>query len=1269
MLINRVVVQGFKTFANKTEFHFDPGVTALVGPNGSGKSNVVDAVRWCLGEQSFSTLRSKKTSDIIFAGSDKKARLSMAQVSLLLDNSAGEIPIDFTEVEITRRAYRDGGNEYLLNGRKVRLQDITELLGPTGLGRRAYAVVGQGLIDKVLHLSPEERRTFFEEAAGITGYQSKRSATLRRLDATQKNLERVQDIITEINPRLRSLKRQADQAIKRTEIADELHSLLLEWYGYRWYRVGQELVHHQHSEEQLRQQITTQQQRLTELGAKIEALRAQQSEERGQLTELHSESSKLHGEAEAIGRELAVAQERLHQLRERQEDAQRELVPLRLQQTTLEERQVDLQTTLQEATSALQAREEAVNGLQLTLLQRQQERSLLQERLDTARRQLNEVQNHQTDHKSRLTQAGERRITLTQELENFARAQSVADQESAEAQQALAEAEAEVTHSVKLVSAIQADMAQRQETIQQLTQQLNGAEQERQSADRALDRLQTRLELLRRLQAEGAGYASGVRTILQASRGTSSGQKLAGILGTVATLVRVPSELDKAIETALGGAFQNVITESWADAREAIDYLKQSGRGRATFLPLDRLNVLPAIPAPQMNGIMGNAAALIDADPRIDQVVQQLLGRVWVATDLTAARRALDAIGRGSRPTVVTLGGEIVRPGGAVTGGRDSNRRDDSVLARERELRELPQQISTAEQQLQGAVEQCAGLNSDIEREQAYIAARQQQLDDTNHKERQQREQLENLRRRLDRAEQTTQWQRERSTQTETELGKLVEQEGVLEAGLAELIQRLTVAEGALAQAEQAIAAAGVDQLLQQLADLRAAAAEAQGHLRSQQTLRENQARTLQSTLSQIENRQQRVAQLSGEITVLDGEVAQLRIQENALGQKLAALRTRIEPLEAKLAQWTEKQTAQEDIERQQQKQLRVYEQEWNSAQLALQRAQDARDQICNEIEQDFALIEPPLSDSERDDSEGDDSERDDQEVVLEPMVDESLLSEPDEPIRPLWETLVAGLPQVESVAGDLEERVRKTRNRLSRVNNVNPDAPREYEEVAGRHDFLIQQTDDLEAAAADLRSVMEELDELMEGELRRTFDAVRQQFIHFFQLLFSGGTAELVLTDPSNMTTTGVELIARPPGKRVQSLALLSGGERSLSACALIFALLKVSPTPFCVLDEVDAALDEANIDRFRQTVDTLTAEAVAQTEEAGQGTQFIIVTHNRRTLETCNTIYGITMGDNGVSQMISLRLENNELVQGNSADGSTSKAQLDEIAELVQV
>ena len=692
--------------------------------------------------------------------------------------------------------------------------------------------------------------------------------------------------------------------------------------------------------------------------------------------------------------------------------------------------------------------------------------------------------------------------------------------------------------------------------------------------------------------------------------------------------MRVPAHLDTAIETALGGALQNVITQQWEDARQAIDFLKQSGCGRATFLPLDRLTVLSAIAVPHKPGILGNAADLVEYDPRIEAAVLQLLNRVWIAQDLNAARVALNAVAGNSRPTVVTLEGEIIRPGGAVTGGNDTNRRDESMLARERELRELPAQITQAAQQVRQSGALCAELNRQIEAGQLQIETQQQTLADLARQERQQRQQSEEARRQADRAQQAVRWQTERLAQLNAELIALDAKEVMLLAEQAHIQTAESLAAAGLTKTERDLQGAGIGDLQQELADRRATAAEALGHLRSQQTLLENQQRTYQSVTDQIRAKEARVVTLHQEINTQTTQVEQLTQTEAGLSQKLERLRRQIEPVEAQLAQWQSEQTGAEGKERAVQHALRNDEGAWNAAQLQLQRAEDTLAGLRREIEQDLGLVTLEESD----------------DVAYQPPLP--------------WAAFVEQLPIVEVLPDGFEEEVRAMRARLGRISNVNPEAPREYEEAANRHEFLTAQSEDLEAAAADLRKVLKELDALMEAALERTFKAVAEQFVRYFQLLFNGGAAQLILTEPNDITNTGIEIIARPPGKRPQSLALLSGGERTLAACALIFAILRVSPTPFCVLDEVDAALDEANVDRFRQTL-----------EELCDSTQFIIVTHNRRTLEGANTIYGVTMSNDGVSRLISLRLEGDKIVQQGGASNGTAKTELAVIEELVKM
>ncbi len=1100
MLIKRVVIQGFKTFAKRTEFVFDPGVTAIVGPNGSGKSNVVDAIRWCLGEQSFGLLRSKKTSDVIFSGSDQKARLGMAQVSISLDNANGELPVDFAEIEVTRRAYRDGDNEYLLNGRRVRLQDITELLAQTGLGKRTYAVIGQGLIDKVLSLAPEELRSLFEEAAGITGYQHKRATTIRRLDATQLNLTRVQDVLGELSPRLGYLRKQAERAREREQLAKDLRDMLRDWYGYHWHRTLSELTQGHLAAEALHSKVEAEQKLLTGLAQRVEQSRAQQGQLRGQLGELHRESSGLHRDAEQFLRELAVGQERLSQLQARQEAARQELVPLRLQHDTTSRRIDELGEAVKQSRQAYTALAEIVASLQQEVDQRQRDRRAHQDLLASARVHVEKTQQELADATSRRREIEQRAQNLEQEQGAAIAAEEATQAEAAAWQLKLDQAMAELVDLETAQEQAQSQLVHSIATRTDLRGQLDEAQVVQQEAERASDRLQTRHDLLNRLQQEGAGYASGVRAVLQATRPDApakQGAPLQGIVGTVATLIRVPANLDKAIETALGGAIQNVVTEQWRDTQAAIDFLKRTGHGRATFLPLDRLSVLPMIAAPKRDGVLGNAAELVDNDPSVDAAVQQLLNRVWVVDTLQTARAALDAHRGQSRPTVVTLDGDIVRPGGAVTGGSDQTRRDESMFARERELRELPALVRQANLRLQQATEARANLAGQDEQMARTIATAESELAAIALRDRRHREQLEETRRQFERVQQSAGWRLQRSQQIAAELAELAQRQ----TEVAALLQSLDVAQAEahtqLVALDAAIAETTADEILRQLGDQRAAAAQAEAAWQNRRSLIDEQERTLQQTYEQIATKERLVAQLSAEEAILSEQLQELAAREVEQGQAIAQVQRRIDPAEHRLNQLEAGQALLETQERQAQEQLRRSETAWNAAQLHFQRTDDQVQQLRHAIEQDLGL------------------------VLLE--VGDDLAYQPPLP----WDTVVEQIPPRTELSEGLEDEIRAIRARLSRVANVNPDAPREYAEATGRHDYLLTQSADLEAAIADLRKILHELDEVMQTELARTFAAVAEQFVLFFQQLFNGGSAKLVLADPEDIANSGIEIIA----------------------------------------------------------------------------------------------------------------------------------------------
>lgn len=1217
--LKHLTLQGYKTFATRTEFVFDAGITAIVGPNGSGKSNVADALRWVLGEQSFSTLRGKRTEDMIFSGSEQRARMGMAHVTLILDNSTAWLPIDFAEVEIARRAYRSGENEYFLNGNRVRLRDITQLLGSSGLSERTYSIIGQGLVDQALSQRPEERRRLFEEAAGITVHQSKREQAAQKLADSLTNLTRARDIVSELTPRLRYLKGQARRAQEYQQLKRDLEAQLQTWYGYRWRQAVLAVAAAKEAAAGAARVTGEQAEDLNTLVEQVTARRAERGQLREQLGEWHRQSSSVHRQAETVQRELAVRAEQVRLWREQAEELQRDIDHLQALLEDGEQRLLGAEAELAAARSRHDTQAATVAAAQRDLDARERSRQAQAAALSRAQDAVLTLKTQLAERQSRLSQLAERREELTR-----------GDAEEAQAVQAaaaqLAELESQLRGLADRGHELAAALAETDRARQTHGQALAAAQEaERQAAEqlavaqRSLARLQDQQEMLARLRDEGAGLSAGVRAVLGAAktsgrRGDPAAPALHGVLGTLGELIEVPSELERAVEAALGGRVQDVVVERWADAEAAVAFLKRDQAGRATFLPLDTLRPGRGVEAPRAAGVIGVASELVRFDPAIRPAVELALNHTLVVQDLPTARKLLS---RGGGATLVTLDGEIVRPSGSVTGGSEGRARDGGLLARARTLRELPAQIQAAA---------------------ARVTERQTALDTTRREQQQARAALDALRLKreeltvaqsrltaeqnrlqlaAERARQTQAWHGERRRGLTKEATALAQREAELNADITDLAERLTARESEAGTARRQLTELAADDLVAELARLRAEAAVSAGQLQSYQTrvreLRDAQAQRER----ELAGKQARIATLAAQQAEASQAIEQQTAAADALGQEIAALAAQIEPAEARLAALEAQQRQSEATERNLREQLRHAQMRQNQADLALQRAHDEVTHLRGEIEKDLGLVEL---------------------IAPEDLgSDEMSDTQPPLPLN----GMVIRLPVVAALPEGLDADVRNLRGQIARLGPVNLDALAEYNEVEARYNFLTTQAADLEQAVASLQDVIAELDRVMERQFLSTFKAIAARFKEEFVTLFGGGSAKLILSDPDNPNTTGVEIIARPPGKREQGLALLSGGERALTAAALIFSILKTRPTPFCVLDEVDAALDEANVSRFRDALKELSAQ-----------TQFILVTHNRGTIEAADTIYGISMGADNTSQTLSLKLDGRELAPATVAD-----------------
>jgi len=1192
MRLKQLELYGYKSFATRTRFEFGEGLTAIVGPNGSGKSNIADAVRWVMGEQSFSSLRAKTSEDMIFAGSRSRSRLGMAEVTLVIDNSDGTLPLAYSEVAVGRRAYRSGENEYLLNGTHVRYRDIIELLGGAGLARSNYTTIGQGEVDAALALRPEARRALFEEAAGIAPHLRRREETLRRIDETERNLERVSDLINELVPRARTLRRQAERADEYSLLQQDLEELQRIWYGHQWQRHQAQLQHAKASVQREAAHLETLRQRVGDVSEHRERIAQAITQHQQRISDINLQLEALRSRRESLRREVAVGRERARLFRQQlttlQEDLAQQLQRRQVLQKEITSAKKEL-TSQQELHASSTAKWEEARQALDTL---ENSRASLQKR---ARQREAALAATISEH----SQATARLQTLLERQEELARQQEQAEKSIRPLTERIRQSQEHTQQLAEGVQGLEQELAKLEERLEGLQGEtrhaeraLAEAEERAGQARRQRDQLVSRFQALSRVREEMSGYYPGVRAVLSEAAG------LTGVAGTVASLMRVPSKLEDAIEAALGARLQNVVIETWEDAEQAIAYLKRSRAGWATFLPLDTIRPRAKLKANADPGIVGIASDLVRYDEAHRAVYELLLGRVVVTKDLASARRLLRS--RFGASLYVTLDGETVQPNGTVSGG-SRRRAGAQILAQDREWRDLAPRINEAEQQASAA----ESALDEIHDELAVLRRLSHTLD----------QQRTALLKRLDQAraslakqqretadlERNATWHSERRDTAERQAAEAASRIGILKGKLEGFEQRIADLTSQVQATRDELAACDDPALRRRVAELETKAAVAERTVNSQRALVASHQANLDQLVSQIASTEQRIADHKRQIDEMAAQNASLAKRLEGTEEAIASAREQLQPAQEALKATDEQRREIEELATQARERLSEGELALHRAQIEEERAREALANLRQSIEQDLGPIDLP--------------ETSGQQLRLELGDD------------------VIELPEVHTLPAGLGEDIRHLRARIRRLGNVNPNAPREYEQLLERQTFLQSQTADLRGTIAALHEIIQELDAIIEHEFIATFERVNEAFSKYFTTLFGGGEAALSLTEPANIAKTGVEITARPPGKRQQGLPLLSGGERTLTAISLLFALLRANPVPFCFLDEVDAALDESNVGRFRD----LLRQHAAQT-------QFVIITHNRRTIEAAERIYGISMSEHGVSTCVSLKLPEEE-------------------------
>ncbi|MGN1369910.1 MAG: chromosome segregation protein SMC [Aristaeellaceae bacterium] len=1182
--LKKLELYGFKSFAQRTEIVFDGGITGIVGPNGSGKSNIGDAVRWVLGEQSAKTLRGASMSDVIFNGTQKRKPLSYCEVSLVFDNEDGQLPMQNAEVMVTRRVYRNGESEYFLNRAACRLRDIIDLFRDTGIGKEGYSIIGQGRIDEILSRKSEDRRQVFEEAAGIVKFRARKEEADRKLQHTLENVERLDDILEELTRRLGPLEEQSRNARLYMEYAAELKLLDMNLFLLRSDRARQRLA-------ELDSELLTLSAILSDCEAAVADKTAQRDATQENIAALDARISAARAELMACAERVHTCQEQLSALRSRQETR-------RENRDRLTAEQADAALRLQELEASFGASQEEVSqqeGLiasaqelltkaQADLERLQAEENAADSALETHKAQVISAMNRASDVKNQQTRLTTMQGQMTARLAEIETSAEALRAQEAELSAQAGEAREMVQREQQQQEALQQAHAEKVAAFNTHDAALNHQRSRAEELSAKLQAARSRHGVLTEMVRDMEGYSQAVRRAVQyaAQRG------MKGVKGVLAQLMTVPQQYETAIDMALGAAQQNIVTDSEETAKELINYLRQNRLGRATFLPMTAIRPqtlnASARSVLKMPGCIGVASELVQCAPEYRAIIENLLGRTVIADNLDHGIPIMRAGGHSFR--LVTLEGDVMHSGGSMTGG-SAQSKVSNFLSRERELKELTEKLRTGQSELDAMKQKLlAGQQKKAELRQeisdALEAVHQQEIAVTREQARFSgaSETLAAHRDRMEQTEQAAVQLRDSLADIERQLSSIdLETDGVtldqaaMENRTAELQRALSAARAASAEASDRLMTRTL-----QLAELR----HGLDNLRRDQT-------HFDADRHQILREQERRAVQLHEMDELDSQDAAAILQ-------------------------AEQDAAQRMQEQKQQEQ---------SAQAIEQTRAEAQNHLRELLHDIEGLHESYKRDGEK-------------QHRLE-MTRQRVESEQRNLENRIWDTYkltYAGAEEYRQTEGFNEREADKRAGELNAairaLGNVNVGAVEEYAQTKARVDDLTAQQADLRAAEADLRELIERLLEQMRVTFVDNFTKLQGYFSETFTRLFGGGKAELLLMDPEDPLNCGIEVNAQPPGKKLQLLSLLSGGERALTAIAILFATLKLKPTPFCILDEIEAALDDANIGYYADYL-----------KEYSKGTQFIVVTHRKGTMERCNALFGVAMEEQGVSKMVSVSLQ----------------------------
>ena len=1180
MYLKRLELQGFKSFADKTVLEFMPGITSVIGPNGSGKSNISDAIRWVLGEQSMKSLRGSKSLDIIFAGTQNRKSLGFAEASLVFDNTDGTLPIEYTEVTVTRKIYRSGETGYYINKVPCRLKDVLELFMDTGIGKDGYSIIGQGKIDEILSNKSEDRRHIFEEAAGIVKYRVRKAESEKKLEHTKLNLLRINDILAEIETNLEPLKEQSEKAKKYLNLREELKNIEIGLFLYNIEKYKKELEDIVKDEEIYKNQCNDEEGRLE----RIKALKEELKSEIDNITESIEEMSNLGFESkkeiEMLNSDINVSNTRIENNKQNKERFEKEIEELSARIKELEEEKKqkeekkknlkqnkekfakeleEKENELAEITKKLSSKELEIEAHKKTVEDNTDKKYALQASISEQDINYQNYQKRQTQIKNEITGNVSELDSTRMKKEEIAKE--------------FYEIESKRNKILTDLEDVNKEKEEADRKIKDFDSKINMLSGEKRIKE-------SKLKFLIETEKEKEGYIKSVKTLLKDCETTKELGK--GMHGVLANIIEVPEEYQTAIEMCLGSSLQNIVTENEEDAKRLIEHLRKNNLGRASFLPITsvRGKKLEKIKG-KNNGIIGIASDLIQYSKKYENIILNLLGRTVIVQDMDTAIRVAKDNGYSFR--IITVDGDVINPSGAITGGSVA-KKTVNILGRGREIEKLQKEIKKLEEQIQKLEQEKENYETSIQNVLETASSFERELQEIEITYATGKEKINAIEDNIGRIEtrlnklkeesKKLDEQKEESTKNKTAFQEQIE--AINEEN--EKLKKIITEFAELNKDNQKY----VDDLNFDITNLKISVSSFDESESSIEELQERIDSEINSTNKSIENKRVQIEQITQDNFNLEKSIEEIKDKIEKIKEEVQNSGSKIEELKEKRTQKNEKLAEQEE-----------------------------------EINSKFKVIEDLKA-----------------QIVKIDVKKTKLEEDINSIINKMWEEYeltpnnVVDYRKPDNVQLT-QKKVKDLRNEIRELGSVNVDSIEEYKNLKDRYDFMCEQRVDLESTMAKLRKIITDMTSIMKEQFKEQFELINKNFAEVFKELFGGGNASLTLEDKDNILECGIEITVQPPGKKLQNMMLLSGGEKAFTAIALLFAILKINPAPFCVLDEIEAALDDVNVYRYAEYL-----------KKFSKNTQFLVITHRKGTMEAADTVYGITMEENGISKLLSMKL-----------------------------